>query len=317
MLRVLVEKLRNIDSNLEKLKVDSEELLDPLKIFKSHSNKLFNLLSMPEDLVNWGLAVAGWRSARHDAQLSLYTKKMNAGQKFSEIRITKAELEVEANEIIHKYVPDDDSIDIEFNKLIHAADDWKDAVKFLKQSTTTQAWIGFESAAKNIWVSALNARPLTLGQPTFNLLPDDSKESEVSSKTIQVGLAAKFGFDLRTHLGTILSERYDFTSVGGIKKAYKTAFQSIDTLNKNLDNPVLFKLEQTRNLLVHRAGIIDDAYKNKTRCPQSCGEELAVSDAEFEEFIISSLDATIELFKFTDDYLIKTKTVAYSAERER
>ena len=163
----------------------------------------------------------------------------------------------------------------------------------------------------------MNARPLTLGQPTFNLLPDDSKESEVSSKTIQVGLAAKFGFDLRTHLGTILSERYDFTSVGGIKKAYKTAFQSIDTLNKNLDNPVLFKLEQTRNLLVHRAGIIDDAYKNKTRCPQSCGEELAVSDAEFEEFIISSLDATIELFKFTDDYLIKTKTVAYSAERER
>lgn len=71
----MVEKLRNIDSNLEKLKVDSEELLDPLKIFKSHSNKLFNLLSMPEDLVNWGLAVAGWRSASHDAQLSLYTKK--------------------------------------------------------------------------------------------------------------------------------------------------------------------------------------------------------------------------------------------------
>jgi hypothetical protein len=307
-LRAISQKYSGDSSELAHLHIDSTELQESHRIFIAHSKKLFGLLAMPEEMVGWGLAVAAWRSARHHAELSLATKAVKDkkyGEGLPSFSFSKEDLEKEASALMHNFVPSDlnGAATSQFSELLDKVEDWRHAVKLIKQTLLVHAWTGLESSAKNIWIAAVNSRPMALGHKSFSSLQDDQREAGFTSKMIQVGLIAKYGFDLRQSLGTILSERFDFTSVDGINRTYQGAFGMDSILSQGLLEGTLVKLEKTRNLLVHRAGIVDDTYKRTTQCDQESGTELDVSDADLDIFISASLKATINLFKFADNYL--------------
>ena len=115
-------------SELVRLKIISPELKDSEKIYKSHCDKLFSLIAMPEQLLTWGLYVAGWRSAQHHAQINLYTSKMQGGSKFKDISISQEELESAARDILDNFVPKDmdEASSKIFRNLIGEREDWLD-----------------------------------------------------------------------------------------------------------------------------------------------------------------------------------------------
>jgi hypothetical protein len=95
----------------------------------------------------------------------------------------------------------------------------------LLYAATLYLWTALECLAGDLWESSLN--DLTeLGHKALASIPADATDdkSDLSRRQINVGLAARYGFDLRHSLGTVLKSKFDFSSFDGIEEAYKQAF---------------------------------------------------------------------------------------------
>jgi hypothetical protein len=140
-----------------------------------------------------------------------------------------------------------------------------DAVRALLFASISSGWAAFESVAKDVWIVALNSRPTLLAQSAFIKLPDETATEGLSAKHISVGLLARHGFDLRDKLGFLLSDKFDFTGVSGIRTAYVSAFGKASVFDTMFNGQNIATLEATRHLIVHRAGFVDEEYKRRTK----------------------------------------------------
>jgi hypothetical protein len=126
----------------------------------------------------------------------------------------------------------------------------------------------------------------------------------ISGKQISLNLLGKYGFNLNNKLGDILSGKYDFTSCNGIKKAFVDLNKKNKTKLDFLENKDLFKLELLRNLIVHKAGIVDDAYL--TRNPSAkviVGQKIVVGNTEYEEYETAAIHCMVNLLEYSDDLI--------------
>ena len=149
-------------------------------------------------------------------------------------------------------------------------------------------------------------KPHAAGSPSNNFHATGERDYGDIIKTDPVGLAAKYNFDLRNCLGTILKPKFDFTSIAGIKKAFTVAFKGSDQiaqLQRILSDPVLWELEVTRNLIVHRAGIVDEEYNKLLSADLPLGKSLELTDNSVRTFAEKSAIAAAAVLIFVDDRL--------------
>ncbi len=105
--------------------------------------------------------------------------------------------------------------------LVHLSHDKKvaSALRSIEVARVVLGWTAFECLAADSWETALNESALRLGQRALSAIPDDaSVEDGLTRKHVAVGLLAKYGFDLRKKLGTILRQKFDFSSLAGIRR---------------------------------------------------------------------------------------------------
>jgi hypothetical protein len=140
-------------------------------------------------------------------------------------------------------------------------------------SYITAMWTIFESLAGDLWETAVNHMPAGLaelqgkrrykrkGKPVAT---DDSPKGE---RTVHLRTIREYGWDTRGHMGSILKDRFSFTRLQGIKDAYQAAFyRDSDSIDAIIQSDVFFKqLSALRNMIVHRSGIADDEYIQRTR----------------------------------------------------
>ena len=165
-------------------------------------------------------------------------------------------------------------------------------------------WASFECALKEAWVAALNARPKSLAYPAITMSPNETEVSGLSAKSISVGLLSKYSFDVKSKLGTLLAPKYDFTSVRGICRAYSAVFCKED-MEKLLDDILLRELEATRHLIVHRSGIIDSEYNERTGQNLPEGRLLELSGSKVSELSNRGIKAVLDLLYYVDNWLSK------------
>jgi hypothetical protein len=182
-----------------------------------------------------------------------------------------------------------------------------DATRALLFAGITTGWAAFESAAKDIWIVALNSSPNVLGQPAIAKLPIEKESDGLSAKQISVGLLARNGFDLRNKLGFLLADKFDFTGVSGIRTAYLSAFGKIAPFDTIFDEQNLATLEATRHLIVHRAGFVDEEYKRRTKDSTSIGSQIHLDGERVCDLVNSSIAVHCKLIKHVDDWLIKNQ----------
>jgi hypothetical protein len=72
-------------------------------------------------------------------------------------------------------------------------------------ATTVYTWTAFECTAGDLWEEMLNQNP-TIGHGVLSDMPRNKSDDGLSGLHIPVGLAAKYQFDLRRRLGTLLRE---------------------------------------------------------------------------------------------------------------
>jgi hypothetical protein len=187
---------------------------------------------------------------------------------------------------------------------------WQAGQRVLLSSATSGAWTAFECVATDAWVAAVNARPMQLWKKAWDAPGAEGQAEGLDGKSVPVGLPAKYGFDLRGHLGDLLKTRFDFTSVSGIEKAYRDTLGVSEAMKRSLDSVTLRGLEVIRNVVVHRGGVVDQAFKDRVRkfeaqegVEYAVGSPLPLDGRVVSKLVAAALEAGCDLLRFVDDWL--------------
>lgn len=166
-------------------------------------------------------------------------------------------------------------------------------------AVTLYIWTAFECLATDLWATSLN-RATPLGHRILSSISgEDAEKSGLSRRHIEVGLAARYGFDLRRHLGTILKSKFDFRSCDGIQSAYKQAFGNC---GKPPEWATLKELEQVRHLIVHRGGVVDSKFAKVTNLRVRPDRTLSLTLPQVGGYMMSVTLACADLLKIVDEW---------------
>ncbi len=210
----------------------------------------------------------------------------------------------------------------EINALVSALDK-SDAFQIAVDATLSSGLIGiwtvFETFATDVWVEAVNSRPMSLGEKAL-LAPKPHVEdgepifprgdsAEKRPDSVKLDLLRKHGYNLSNSLGTIMERngKFKFSRLQGIRQAYiavwgdpvKAIFQTYDDLKF---------LEAVRNVLVHRGGIVDKPFKERVKNDPVLSklaedDALPVDSAMLSRFTKGVRGCTGDLLAFVDSWL--------------
>ncbi len=182
---------------------------------------------------------------------------------------------------------------------------YRSSLRSLILAVISEAWTAFETLATDGWEAVLNARPLPLAQNALTVLSPSSESSDISRKHISVGLLAKYAFDLRNNMGTVMKSRFDFTSVSGIGRAFTSVFGKTKELEEVVGNHHLSALEASRHLIVHRAGIVDDEFRRRTASSAPLGSPFPLEGDTTKTLVNAAAESGVKLLSVCDDWLIR------------
>lgn len=135
----------------------------------------------------------------------------------------------------------------------------EDAVQANMSAMIIGLWTAFEALLQDMWIVAVNLKPLPLAHRVMNEKDD---KANTQNKTLSISELGYAKFDLRDKMGTILERKgaATFEQFKSARKAYKIAFEGLFEPIFSSYNAELFRLENARNLFAHRAGIIDERF---------------------------------------------------------
>lgn len=279
------------------------EIKEIAMIFARRASEVLHLLSLPLSLLTLGVHRAN--HVEFQARAMLKTHGM-AGWPNSDP--AKAEINAQISRMSKEESPGKNPVDEADRLLANLLEDRElvePPVRALLYSGCVSCWSLFECAMRDAWVAAINSRPLRLAQAAIASQTDDPEIEGISGKYVSVGLLAKHSFDLRGCLGTLLVQKFDFTGVSGIRKAFRAAFGNKPNFDQFLSDNRLSRLEATRHLIVHRAGLVDDEYIRRTQDAMIKGIQLPLTTSIITELanvaVVSGSDILLEL----DSWLVE------------
>jgi hypothetical protein len=172
-------------------------------------------------------------------------------------------------------------------------------------AVTVYIWTAFECLAGDLWASSLNHATALAHKILASIPNEDSEKSGLSRRHIEVGLAARYGFDLRRRLGTVLKAKFDFSSIDGIQAAYKQAFGTCGGLEGFHD--VLMELEQVRHLIVHRGGVADAKFAKITKLKVKPEAKFSLKLSKVGLYMMSVTLGSVALLNIVDDWFAAQK----------
>jgi hypothetical protein len=176
-------------------------------------------------------------------------------------------------------------------------------MRMMLLSLISATWTAFEILAGDAWQFALNTRPDQFAQGVLRQLFPSGTPEGISAKGIPVWMAAKYGFDLRNHVGDMLKPRVDFSDIKEIQKAYLAAFGRNITLEGALADKNLLILEATRHLVVHRGGLVDEKYNKTTDQAFETNQPLPLDPTFLSNILGAGIDAGCALISAVDGWL--------------
>jgi hypothetical protein len=165
------------------------------------------------------------------------------------------------------------------------------AARELARQGIVLTWSAFEVFARDLFVDLLNERPVLVER----LLSHADSRKKFTVDKIDWRTLSTYNFDLSRSLGDLLSQRSDLDDIQTIRDAYNALYPSASTLNQALANEDLWHLFQRRNLIVHRRGIVDRHYIEKTGSPLSLGTHFWATPDDIERHIANVVAAATAL----------------------
>lgn len=176
----------------------------------------------------------------------------------------------------------------------------ENAIRIQALNSLVNIWTIFESTSKEIWINLLNESQNKFLTNILETSSDNDIEG-LSGKNISIALLGKYNFDVNNKLGIVLSNKFDFTSCSGIKKAYMSLCRSKKSTFDILDDKNLLFLECLRNLIVHNAGIIDDSFLKKwPEFKNKAGKKILINNLVYSRLEKAAIVSMTKLFEFGD-----------------
>ncbi|HEX5424631.1 MAG TPA: hypothetical protein VFW94_13875 [Candidatus Acidoferrales bacterium] len=166
------------------------------------------------------------------------------------------------------------------------------------------AWTAFEVLASDLWVAAVNLQPNPLAVRFSQSLQDKAQ-----GKSVTVSSLAAYGdhdFNLSNLMGEVLRDKADFASLQTTRAAYERTF---GTDVPAFTSPNLRLLELVRNLILHKAGIVDSVFLKALRdkaikvshpdlSTLEGGQQLPITRSLAAALIDSAVDSGIAIMEF-------------------
>jgi hypothetical protein len=284
----------------------SEILTKVAKSFSINAKDILGLLSLPLILVSVG--VAENRRTALFAKAIVSTKNVSRWEKSE---VARQEVENEVQRLFADMNVSNPVVGEATNQLQHllAFNEVNSSARFLLLAAISSAWTALECLAKDLWVVSLNSRPINLAHRAFQSISFDGATDGLTGRSITVGLLARHGFDLRSCLGTLLSSKFDFSGMKGIREAYFAAYGKSPELENILANKDLETLEAIRHLIVHRGGIIDAEFKRRAKPDAVEGELLALDGKIVSNLTNGAIHAGCDLLEFVDEWLVNNPPI--------
>lgn len=146
--------------------------------------------------------------------------------------------------------------------VVHSRPDIHAAAEGLLKTVLIQTWTAFEVLSEELWEGVLNEHPHRLaGLEGKSGESNEQRQNNPLQKHVVLHELHKHGYDLSKVMGTILKGQFNFTVLASIRRAYFAAFtKSRGDIEEAILHQSLDALSAVRNLLVHRAGIIDQKF---------------------------------------------------------
>ena len=181
------------------------------------------------------------------------------------------------------------------------------AVRALFYAAVSSSWGMFESVAKDSWIASLNARPDLLAHGALARNSSAGADDPLRNKQVSVNILARYGYNLRQRMGTLLAPKFDFTSISGIREAFSASFRNDVAIAKALASARLAELEVTRHLIVHRAGWIDEEYQRRMAQHGPLGKRLVLDGRRVGALSNAAIEASCELLKAIDHWMTRPR----------
>lgn len=165
----------------------------------------------------------------------------------------------------------------DLENLLEDAEMRQSAAELMRQAEVL-AWSTLEVLANDLLVELLNKKP----QLTEALLKDERTKKRFQTKDISSSLSA-YGYDLSGHMGDALTATMKIDDVEAMRSIYDVLMPNNRYLRALLGDAELWKLNQRRNVILHRRSVVDDAYLKNTGDSLTLGSELKVTPAQFRK----------------------------------
>lgn len=277
----------------------TEELSGIIKAFDKNSEDIVALFAMP-----YGLLLSGLRESylqRDFVQALTKTKTFDWKNSNPE---NQQQVQLEMQKMWGdktKGLLEEDTI--RRLRLMFSHPVWARTMRVLFSSGLTAAWTALESALADTWIQSINLRPLQLGKNVSQKIASDRTASG-TDHILSFSALARYDFNLAGRLGSVLSRKFDFTSLSGMRAAYTAAFNKDKTLLDIFGDPQLKRLQAYRHCIIHKAGIADEAFlQTASTSTAALGEPVPLNLSEVEAMINSGLNAAGGVIGFVDSWL--------------
>ena len=189
-------------------------LVPPAKVFAENLKDLEASLRLPYEVLAYG-NFKGMTFAQHSGE---FWARIFSGASEAEISALAYSVGQQAVERIHSAEDlgiDGDALIDEFHAVFVNHEEGLGGFKNQLKAAILLSWSAFENLSADLWVNCLNTYPQAL---VSNISRSDS--SQPDQKKIDMWQLQRYEYDLRGHMGTVLKDRYKFTDVDGIRKAY-------------------------------------------------------------------------------------------------
>lgn len=148
-------------------------------------------------------------------------------------------------------------------------------------------WSAFEVLSRDLFVVLLNANPSW----TSRLLDQPATRKRFAVEKLDWQTLSAHSFDLSSSMGLLLSQKADLDDIQTIRETFGALFPESAELNQRLSDEQLWFLFQKRNLIVHRRGLVDQQYLDRTGDQLLLGQQLLVQPDNIECFLAAVLAA--------------------------
>jgi hypothetical protein len=160
-----------------------------------------------------------------------------------------------------------------------------DTARELTRQGIVLMWSAFEVLAREIFVRLLNAKP----QLSERLFAHPSTRKRFTAEKVDWQTLAAYSYDLSSSMGSLLVQRADLDDIQTVRETYGALFPEAAEMARALGDERLWTLFQKRNLIVHRRGIVDRQYLEKTGARDPIASQLVVTPGEIEAMLSAVL----------------------------